>query len=107
MIPEDVNSFILKCLAKLPEDRFETATEAKDLLMKILARLGGCKKYQHATVVNTVEKEESQNGTSPTPVSEERDRVLDSDLDFHEPVEAPAGATPAPQTGFDPDLDLD
>lgn len=115
VIPEDVNGFILKCLAKLPEQRFDTATEAKELLIKILNDLGGCKKYQSSTVLGT--RAELTPGEDPdqTPVDEADQSELDGDMDLDLPeedededrIEAPAGATPAPQTGFDPDLDLD
>jgi serine/threonine-protein kinase len=111
VIPEDVNAFILKCLAKLPEDRHDTATDAKEALLKILANLGGCRKYQSSTVLGT--RADLDEGSDPdaTPVHEMYRNNAGEDVNLEspsgEPVEAPAGATPAQQPGFDPDLDLD
>lgn len=112
VIPEDVNAFILKCLAKLPEDRFDSATDAKESLLKILANLGGCKKYQSSTVLGTRDDLDSEADPDATPVNGMDGVSAADDLDLDLPeeeerVEAPAGATPAHQTGFDPDLDLD
>ncbi len=49
VIPQSVNNFILKCLEKRPENRFPTASEAKNVLAEILQSLGGCAKFENMT----------------------------------------------------------
>lgn len=118
-IPQSINNFILKCLEKKPENRYQDAQQAKAILAEILQSLGGCSKFQNPTIEGTMaDPPRDAKPKTPKPISPPPEAVSDLDLDMDMILAAPpsrgdAGGGPGAKGSTDidalelEDLDLD